>query len=621
MMANRRTHLAILLVLAGLLLFLDLGALGLTDRDEGSNAEAAREMLESGNWITPTLNGEPRFAKPVFIYWLIGNTYRVFGVSEFSARLPSAVFGVLLILLQYVFLSRLRGPAFGLFGALMLLLNTEIVSIARLVLTDSVLVFFTTLSIYGFWVGLHGSTELTTGGSTTLTRDDSTEKATDRGERHYMWLFYIGMALGTLTKGPIGFAVPLLATFPYLTVTRRWGQFVRRGFPLAGTLLFLLLAVPWYAVMLNIHSTRYTASAQADTMGRFLNVVGGHGGTVLFYIPILLFGFFPWSGFLPVALWQALKGWRAMRPNVGDKLQVTRDLKSPIPNPSLVTRHMSRSPAPHELEFFAALWLVTVFLFFTASATRLPHYIAPLFPAAAILTASFWNRCLAVPGTPGVRGAFRTMMVLGYLLGIALTAAPELYRRFVNTISKEFPIADQVDLGNGPVLAGVVLLLGMMTVAYFGLSEQRRPGAFWAASAVIIAFLLIGLKMTLPRFHHFFIDPPHQLAYAAGANLGPEDRLILYGPPKPSYIFYAKRKVLMIKPGEELQMVPHLTQPGRTMILLPGRSREKLPSEASGYTLILERFGYLLLANKPVIEVPEPPPQARTRQFLSPHGL
>jgi 4-amino-4-deoxy-L-arabinose transferase-like glycosyltransferase len=588
---DRLVHVAILLLLSGLLFFVGLGALGLTDRDEGSNAQAAREMLESGDWITPTLNGEPRFHKPALLYWLISGVYRVLGVSEFTARLPSAVFGVLLILLQYAFLSRVRGPSVGLFGALMLLLNVEIVAISRLVLTDAVLIFFTTLAIFGFWLGLHG----------------------EGRARHFIWFFYLGMALGTLTKGPVGLAVPLLAAAPYLTLTRRWGQFWARGYPLAGLALLLVVAVPWYAVMFHIHGARYTASAQADTVGRFFSVVGGHGGTVFFYVPILLFGFFPWSGFLPVALWQALKNWREARPSAREKSQVTRDTHHSSP----ITRHQS----PGELELFAALWLMTVFVFFSASATRLPHYIGPLFPAAALLTAGYWDRVLADSRTPGVWVGFRSMMVLGYLLGFALAATPALYGRFVDLIAREFPIARQVDPGAGPIVAGVALLVGMAAVGYFGLSEKRRPGAFWAGGAVIGIVILVGIQMTLPRFNRFFIAPPHELAYAAGVNLRPDDRLILYGPPKPSFIFYARRRVIVIKPGEEMRMVPHLTAPGRTMILLPSRLREKLPSEAAGYTLILERYGYILLTNKPIIDVPEPPPESRARQFLSPHGL
>src|SRR6058998_3402723 len=249
--ARHLPNLVLLLCLAALLFFLGLGSTGLTDRDEGRNAEAGREMFETGDWISPTFNYEPRYAKPVFLYWLMSLSYRLFGVT--------------LILLQYLFLTRVRGPLLGLFGGLMLLLNIEMVAIGRMALTDSVLIFFTTLALFGFWLGLHGSTVRQSSpqaGPALSPVEGLTTGAEGRG-RHFFWLFYLGMALATLTKGPVGVVVPLLAAVPYLTVTRRWGQFWQRGFPLSGALLFLLLALPWYAAMLAIHGSDYTASAQA----------------------------------------------------------------------------------------------------------------------------------------------------------------------------------------------------------------------------------------------------------------------------------------------------------------------------------------------------------------------
>ena len=197
---NQLMTVVILLALSGLLLFLGLGDMGLTDRDEGRNAEAGREMFASGDLITPTFNGELRVAKPVFVYWLMTISYHVFGVNEFAARAPSALFGVALILMHYLFLTRLRGPTAGLVGALMLLLNIEMLALGRMAITDSVLIFFTTLSLYGFWLGLHEP----------------------GAGRHWIWGFYVGMALATLTKGPVGFLVPLLTAGLYLTAARRW---------------------------------------------------------------------------------------------------------------------------------------------------------------------------------------------------------------------------------------------------------------------------------------------------------------------------------------------------------------------------------------------------------------
>lgn len=576
-MRDEPRQLFFILVLAWLLFFFGLGDLGLTDRDEGSNAEAAREMVESGEWITPTLNGEPRFAKPVFLYWLIGGTYRLFGVSEFTARLPSALFGLGLLLLQAWFLGRARPQALtlGFISALMLVLNVEIVSIGRLVLTDSVLIFFTTLALYGFWLGFHGT------GPT----------------RHYLWLFYIGMALGTLTKGPIGFAVPLLAILPYLTLTHRWRQFWQTGFPLAGALLFVTLALPWYGMMLATHGTRYTASAQADTIGRFFNVIGGHGGTLLFYIPVLLVGFFPWSAFLPVTLYRGLRNWRAYWED----------------------RRTDKGEGPEELELFASLWVVATFLFFSLSATRLPHYIGPLFPAAALLTAIYWHRYSEDQAAPGLRASLRLLVVTGSLLGLALAAAPTLYARFADKMTKEFPMALQVDPGLGPPMTGYVLIVGTALAGYLGLTRERPRASFWVAACTVLLFLTVSLQTTVLHFSRYFVSPPQELAFTAGVNLGPEDRLILYGPPRPSLLFYAKRKAILIKPGEEAAMQPYLTHPGRTMILMPSRLKSRLPAEAKDYPVILERYGYSLLANEPMVKgLPDKPPVPVPR--FGPHG-
>src|SRR2546425_1173434 len=280
-----RAHLALLLVLCALLFFLGLGTLGLTDRDEGSNAEAAREMVESGDWLTPTLNGTPRFAKPILIYWLIACSYLVFGVSEFTARLPSALIGTLLVLMQYAFAKRLLGPTVGLRAALMLLLNFEVLAIGRMVLTDMVLVFFTTLSIFSFFLAMEGE---------------------GRAKRWY-WGFYVGMALATLTKGPVGVLVPLLAVIPYLLLTRRW----REGAPecrlLTGTAVFLLIAAPWYAAMFLLPGPGHAASARGHTLTRFFSVIGGHAPAIPVSIPPPLLPPFPSSRGLPSALVEALR--------------------------------------------------------------------------------------------------------------------------------------------------------------------------------------------------------------------------------------------------------------------------------------------------------------------------
>jgi len=559
--------LLVLLALAAVLFFVGLGSLGLTDRDEGRNAEAGREMFETGNYVSPTFNYEPRFAKPVFVYWLMTLSYHAFGVNEFAARFPSALFGLGLILLQYLFLTRCRGPVIGLFGAAMLLLNLEIIELSRMALTDSVLIFFTTLSLYGFWLGLHG----------------------EGRERHCIWFWYIGMALATLTKGPIGFLIPLMAAGLYLWLTRSWSLFRRRGQLVPGLLLFLALALPWYLIMLNLHGQRYTASAQGDTVGRFFGTMEGHGGTLLFYLPVFLLGFFPWSGFLPFAWYQAYRSWREARQ--AGALTAAPSEDSPLSSPAL--------------DWFAAVWVLSGLVFFSLSSTRLPHYIGPLFPAAAILTASFWNRCVTDYAAPHLRAAIHMMTAVGYILALAFASLPPLYAKFAVKLVDEFPLAGQVTLGPGPYTIASILLVGMGLVAYFGLSESRRPAAFWAAGGSLALMVLAATQLTLPLVNHFVIEPPQQLAEVAGLNLGPEDRLILYGQPRPSLVFYAKRKAIVVPKGQEANIKPYLTQPGRTMLLLPAAMRNRLPFETMEYPVMLERYGFILLANQSMIHVPE----------------
>ena len=573
MTSTDRSHqawlLLALLVLSGLLFFLGLGDMGLTDRDEGRNAEAGREMFESGDRLTPTFNGELRVAKPVFLYWLMDQSYRLFGVNEFAARFPSALFGVGLILIHYLFLVHQRDRTVALFGGLMLLLNLEILGLGRMALTDSVLIFFTTASLYGFWLGLHG-----TGGA-----------------RRWIWAFYVGMALATLTKGPVGFAVPLVAAALYLTWTRRWPDYWQKGMPLAGMALFVLLAAPWYAAMFLVHGDAYATGAKAHTIGRFFSPMEGHQGTIFFYLPVILLGFFPWSALLPVPLYRTLKDWYLIRR--------ARTHPDPV--------------GTSELDLFAALWVVGVFVFFTASATRLPHYIGPLFPAAAVLAASYWSRCLHDPTTKGIRGSIHLMMGLGYLLAIGFACLPTLYTTYASKMVREFPLAGQVDLGSGPYLVAALLLLGMTLVGYLGLNDERRGGAFWAAGATLAGLVLIVIVIAVPHINRYVVAPPQELAYAAGLNLGLQDQFIAYGTTRPSSVFYAKRKTLFVPIGEEDKIRAAMKEPKRIMILLPESALPKLPAETNRLVPILKRYGYVLLANQPMVTIPEgatptPPP-------------
>lgn len=553
-------RLLLVVALACVLFMWGLGSIGLTDRDEGRNAEAGREMFETGDAITPTFNYEPRFIKPAMLYWLMSGSYSVLGENEFAARFPSALFGVGLIALLYLFLTHVRGPTVGLIGALMLLINVGMVASARQALTDMVLIFFTTLAVLSFWLGFHG------------------EGRTQR----WLWVLYAAMAFATLTKGPVGVLVPLLAIAPYLTVTRQWKRFWRHGYPVRGLVLFLALALPWYAVMLMLHGTSYSADAQTHTLSRFLNPFYGWGGTVFFYVPVLLWGFFPWSAFLPVALYEQYKMWKGRDAGVAKATLRDEDMR----------------PGHQDLELFAALWFLAVFILFSLGATRLPHYIGPLYPAAAIVTASYWARAGQEPAPVGVRTALWTMIVLGTVLALAFASLPSVFAAFAAKLAKDFPYATQFQFDVGPYAVSLLLLAGMALVGYLGLSESRRPAVFWAAGSTMAVVIMVVLHLTLPHLSRYFLAPPQELALAAGLQLKPTDRLIFYGPNRPSTVFYAKRKVIVIRLNEEENIRAYVQEPGKTMIVLPVGLRDKLPEEASGFPVIQERFGWILVAEE-----------------------
>jgi hypothetical protein len=257
-------------------------------------------------------------------------------------------------------------------------------------------------------------------------------------------------------------------------------------------------------------------------------------------------------------------------------------------------------------------------VFFTLSSTRLAHYIAPLFPAAALLTATYWHRSLFDPEIKGRRASIHTMMAIGYVLAIGFASLPSLYPSFAGKLTKEFPLAMTIDLGTGPYLAATTLLIGMALAGYFGLHDERRAGAFWAAGASIALVTLIVLQLVVPGINRFFIAPPQTLSYTAGVNLAPTDRLIVYGSTRPSNVFYARRKVIFVSEGEEATIRQALMQPGQTMVVLPETFEPKLPPEAKTLMPILKRYGYVLLATRPMITIPERPAQAPVGA-ISPH--
>ncbi|MDD5422971.1 MAG: glycosyltransferase family 39 protein [Candidatus Omnitrophica bacterium] len=334
---------AAVLVLAALsfyLFFFRLGAFALTDPDETFYAQTAKEMVDRGEWHTPYLYGKPQFEKPILLYWLVEASFRAFGVNEFAARLPSAVFALFGIMVIYFLGSLLFNKRVGMLSAVILAASVEYVVLSRACVTDMVLTVFMLLGALFFFYG-------------------------QIKNRAYYYILSGGFfALAVLTKGPVAIMLPAVAIGLYLLFVRDFRIF--KSISLVWiALAFIIVAAPWYILMYKIHGNSFIdAFFGFHNVNRFLEAEHKIGSQWYYNIPIVFGGFFPWSVFLPFGLWHAFK--KSFR------------------NSSPENGHL----------VFAALWFFVIFIFFSISSTKLPTYIFPSFIGLALIVAVLWDDLL-----------------------------------------------------------------------------------------------------------------------------------------------------------------------------------------------------------------------------------
>jgi len=310
------------------ILFYQLGSAALFEPDEGRNAEKAREILVLDDWVTPYENFHSVLDKPIFFYWLIALAYSLMGVSEWAARLPSALTALACIALVYHFGQLRWGRWAALWSALILLTSFQFFVLARIVIFDMTLTFFLTLALCSFYEAAHS------------------ENAKRR--RIASIAMYLALAGATLLKGLIGVAVPALVVFAYLLVRKQW-VVLRRVDLIPGAVLFLAVVLPWYLIAEMRNSGYLYYYLWEEHFGRFITTGFDRAQPWYYFIGVALIGFFPWSLLLPLA---AKKTWQQ---KFDDKT------------------------------LYLILWIILPFVFFSASRSKLPHYILPIFPSLAML--------------------------------------------------------------------------------------------------------------------------------------------------------------------------------------------------------------------------------------------
>jgi 4-amino-4-deoxy-L-arabinose transferase-like glycosyltransferase len=311
-------------------LFAYSGSAALFEPDEGRNAEKAREILILNDWLTPHENFYPVLDKPIFFYWLIALSYKFFGVSEWAARLPSALSALGCVGLIYYFVRRRWGQWEALWSGLILLGSVEFFILSRVVIFDMSLAFFLTLALCAFYEVAHS---------------DNVNR-----RRVLCVVLYAALGVATLIKGLVGVVVPGMIIFFYLLSTKGW-SILRHIYLIPGTILFAAIAAPWYLQMDAVHPGYLKYYLWDEHFGRFASGDFDRTEPWYYFIFVGLVGFLPWTMALPFVATQYRKK--------------TLDDKT----------------------LFLIVWLASPFLFFSASNAKLPHYILPIFPALAILTA------------------------------------------------------------------------------------------------------------------------------------------------------------------------------------------------------------------------------------------
>jgi len=365
-----RRLLLVVLAIGCLGYIVHLGAASIWDANEAFYVETPREMIESGDYITPAFNYEPRVNKPVLSYWVVAVLYHVFGVSVGVQRVAIAAAALVMIASTF-FLARAAtsAPMVPLLAAAGLAANPRFFMFARRILIDVGLTMLMTLTLTCFAMAERYPAQ----------------------RRRWLLGMYAAVGLGVLTKGPVAAVLPALVFLLYLLVNREVSRLREMMLP-TGCLVALAIVVPWYAALYHVSGwTNIVSFIVGENLERYASVIGPQSRDVWFYLPVMLTDGLPWSLCLPgaVALWLA-------------------DRRAPVA-PDLRIRTL------------LLLWIVVIVGFFSLSQTKQDLYIFPIVSAVTVLGADLVARTIAGAFSPGwLRGALWSAAIVLALAGVAV---------------------------------------------------------------------------------------------------------------------------------------------------------------------------------------------------------
>ena len=417
----------VLLLVYAALWFGTLNYRHLIPSDEGRYAEMAREMLVSGDWITPRYNGYKYFEKPPLQIWATAATFQFFGVGEWQARLWTALTGFATILLIGFTGSKLYGARTGYLAAVALASSPMWIIGGHINSLDMGLSAFLVAALCSLLLAL---------------------KASDHhSARNWMWCCWISMALACLTKGLIGVALPALVFVAYSLSAWDW-RIWKKIHLISGLILFLAIASPWFVLVSQRNPEFLEFFFIYEHLQRFTDDAHSRSGPIYYFIPLLLIGFLPW-------LWQ---------------------LGKPVENAWKLRRQEQSS------QWLLVCWSVAILIFFSLSHSKLPGYIMPIFPALALLAGIGLDQSLREKNP--LPNAWRIQTILFALLGVAGFF-------FLSTISEQAKPDEVVAYATYSrwIVAALCALIGFCLLSFWMTRKNQDRGLLAISSFAIGVFL------------------------------------------------------------------------------------------------------------------------------------
>jgi 4-amino-4-deoxy-L-arabinose transferase-like glycosyltransferase len=478
-----------LLITVALIWFANLEYRTLIKPDEGRYAEIPREMVVSGDWVTPRLNELKYFEKPPLQYWATATAYTLFGEHQWTSRLWAGLTGFAGILLVWFAGLRLFGREAAGYAALLLSSSLLYVLMAHINTLDMGVTFFLTLGIVGLLLG--------------QAQADRTK------QRNWMLVAWAGLALAVLSKGLMGLVLPGAALFIYCVVQRDFGVLKRMHW-LPGLAVFFAITVPWFVLVMKANPEFFERFFIYEHYTRFTTKTHGRYQPWYYFIPILLAGALPWTVLMFDSMFRCVVGGGRGR-GLPDKMFNTQR--------------------------FLLIWAVFIYAFFSVSGSKLPSYLLPMFPALALLMGKriaemrgrmlFWQIAPAIP-------------VALLLLGLALNVG-----KFADT-----PNQAELYPHYGPwlVVAALASLAGLLAGMLL-LWREKKPVAVvvLALSALLSAQIALSGYETVARERS-----AKHIAEAIRAEVKPDMPFYSVLTYEQTLPFYLKRTFTLVQYQDEM---------------------------------------------------------------------